>query len=551
MSALEDTCSSSYCLALGCGMLPQVCPVLRQLSALLILFHSSAFLPSSFAMYTTMMAFSYAVAPTSSRTYKRTLYATLFFATGAIVGWPFALALAIPFVFEELFLAGADQVTPESQSTWFAHRWTRLITAGAASALIFIPVIAIDTLAYGKLSIVPWNIIQYNLLGGANRGPDLYGTSPWHFYLLNLNLNFNVITPFALVSLPALAITYVFDRKRLGVTPASSTQSSPFTLLVFRLAPFYLWLGILTSQAHKEERFMFPAYPLLCFNAAVTLYLVRGWMEVAFISATKSPYRASKTSIFRTFTSSVIFTAAAISASRIVALYVNYHAPLSLAFTFEYEEIPRLLNQTGHLILPANASPGDSGGGYQIDTTAIKELKLNMCLSKEWHRFPSHFLIPSGIRVDWVKSEFDGMLPRHFMEATESDRMAKRLGLDVWTRPETRSIPDGLNDLNKEDPRHYVSANTCDYLIDLDFPQDPVSSLLEPRYVADTETWEVVSCIPFLDARHSPLVTRVLWMPGETWQSLNTFGDYCLLRNKKTIASKVGIAKEAMAKKSS
>lgn len=43
---------------------------------------------------------------------------------------------------------------------------------------------------------------------------------------------------------------------------------------------------------------MFPAYPLLCFNAAVTVYLMRGWLEVAFIKVTKSPYRVSYSKLF-------------------------------------------------------------------------------------------------------------------------------------------------------------------------------------------------------------------------------------------------------------
>jgi alpha-1,2-mannosyltransferase len=161
-----------------------------------------------------------------------------------------------------------------------------------------IPVVAIDSIAYGKLAIVPWNIVKYIIFGGAERGPDLYGTSPWNFYLLNLILNFNVLTLFALLSLPSLGVTYFIDRKRLGLVKPSADQSSPFTVLALRLAPFYLWTAILTSQAHKEERFMFPAYPLLCFNAAVTLYLVRGWLETAFISFTKSPYRVSRNHLF-------------------------------------------------------------------------------------------------------------------------------------------------------------------------------------------------------------------------------------------------------------
>lgn len=142
---------------------------------------------------------------------------------------------------------------------------------------------------------MPWNIIKYNIFGGSERGPELYGTEPWYFYLLNLLLNFNVVLPLALISLPALAITHSIDYKRLGLIRHGPNQSSPYTILSMRLAPLYVWLAILTLQPHKEERFMFPAYPLICFNGAVSLYLIRGWIEVAFITITKSPYQVGRT----------------------------------------------------------------------------------------------------------------------------------------------------------------------------------------------------------------------------------------------------------------
>lgn len=154
-----------------------------------------------------------------------------------------------------------------------------------------VPVVCIDSVAYGKWTIVPWNIVQYNVFGGSERGPDLYGTSPWYFYILNLLLNFNILLVLAFASLPSLAITYYVDRKRLGLMKPGPNESSPFTILALRLAPLYLWASILTAQAHKEERFMFPAYPLICFNAAVTIYLLRGWLETAYIRVTKSPYK--------------------------------------------------------------------------------------------------------------------------------------------------------------------------------------------------------------------------------------------------------------------
>ena len=137
-------------------------------------------------------------------------------------------------------------------------------------------------MAYGKLVVVPWNIIAYNVFGDSQRGPELYGTEPWYFYIFNLILNFNIVVILALVSIPALIITHTFDYRRLGIVRHSLDESSPYTLVALRLAPFYLWLAVLTMQPHKEERFMYPAYPLLCFNAATALYLMRGWLEAIY-----------------------------------------------------------------------------------------------------------------------------------------------------------------------------------------------------------------------------------------------------------------------------
>ena len=126
----------------------------------------------------------------------------------------------------------------------------------------------------------------------SSHGPNLYGTEPLSFYIDNLLLNMNVIIPFALFSLPALFITHRVDFRRLG-DRAGPEKSSPYTLLAVRLLPMYVWFAIFGAQPHKEERFMFPVYPLICFNAAVCLYLVRGWMETAYVAYTKSPYRVS------------------------------------------------------------------------------------------------------------------------------------------------------------------------------------------------------------------------------------------------------------------
>lgn len=60
-----------------------------------------------------------------------------------------------------------------------------------SAVVILGPMIAIDSSYYGTLVLAPWNIIKYNVLGGA--GPELYGTEPFSFYLMNGFLNFNII----------------------------------------------------------------------------------------------------------------------------------------------------------------------------------------------------------------------------------------------------------------------------------------------------------------------------------------------------------------------
>lgn len=66
-------------------------------------FHSStAYLPSSFAMYTAMLG---AVAFMNWRGGIKTSQGMAWFAMGGVVGWPFAAALCAPFLLEEGIIA--------------------------------------------------------------------------------------------------------------------------------------------------------------------------------------------------------------------------------------------------------------------------------------------------------------------------------------------------------------------------------------------------------------------------------------------------------------
>jgi alpha-1,2-mannosyltransferase len=67
------------------------------------MFHASAaYLPSSFAMYTTMLGMA---AFMNWKGGLKTAQGIFWFAVGGVLGWPFSIALSAPFLFEEVVLA--------------------------------------------------------------------------------------------------------------------------------------------------------------------------------------------------------------------------------------------------------------------------------------------------------------------------------------------------------------------------------------------------------------------------------------------------------------
>jgi len=71
------------------------------------MFHASvSYLPSSFAMYMTMLG---TAAFMDWQGGLRTAQGIMWFGIGAVLGWPFAGALVIPFIIEELILASVTE----------------------------------------------------------------------------------------------------------------------------------------------------------------------------------------------------------------------------------------------------------------------------------------------------------------------------------------------------------------------------------------------------------------------------------------------------------
>lgn len=120
--------------------------------------------------------------------------------------------------------------------------------------------------------------------------------------------------------------------------------------------------------------------------------------------------------------------------------------------------------------------------------------QINLCVGKEWHRFPNSFFLPHKWNIQFIESEFRGQLPKPF----ENGPLA------------TRVIPRNMNDENREETSRYIGVDECQFLIDSDYPE---SSERDKPYSKDLNSWEIVTSHPFLDSARSPPLYRAFYIP--------------------------------------
>lgn len=161
-------------------------------------------------MYCVFMAFSYALRPVSDVDISRTYKVVFWIGLGALGGWPFAALIGVPFAIEEIVVFGRDTMKKDdgtivrsvAGTNWRLRRLVRLIEATLlCGAGITFWLVLMDQMFYRQYTVVAWNIIKYNIFAGAEgRGPELYGTEPWYYYIVNGFLNFNIVFLLALGS---------------------------------------------------------------------------------------------------------------------------------------------------------------------------------------------------------------------------------------------------------------------------------------------------------------------------------------------------------------
>jgi len=430
---------------------------------------SSAFLPSSFAMYTSTLGL------TSFMDWhggSKTATGIMWFGIGAMLGWPFAGALIIPFVMEEWLIALVGHAD-------LVETFQRYLDGLVRCLIVLALQVGVDAFFYHKPVVVPWRIVAYNVFGGKDRGPDIFGTEPWDYYIRNLLLNFNLWFALAAISGPLVLLqSLVFGQR---------TTNQPILRTLTFMSPFYLWLGIFTIQPHKEERFMFPAYPFLALNAAIAFHSLLAWIgSPDSVIFGRIPGKLKLAAILP-----VVFLAINVGLLRIVGTVAAYRAPLQVYDALE----------------ASNATHSAA----------------TVCFGKDWYRFPSSHFLPDGMHAKFIKSEFDGLLPGEFHEG--------KTGFGLF--PGTWLTPAGMNDRNEEDHGKYIDVRHCAYLVDSYMP-DMKATEHEPLYILD-EDWERVSCVPFLDISRTGIIARTIWLPDLPFipaKYRRHWGEHCLLRRR-------------------
>ncbi|XP_075579322.1 alpha-1,2-mannosyltransferase ALG9 isoform X2 [Pelecanus crispus] len=374
---------------------------------------SAAFLPSSFCMYTTVIAMT-------GWYMDKTSVAVLGVAAGTLLGWPFSAALGIPIAFDLLIMK---------------QKWKSFLNWCVVSLILFlVPLVVVDSYYYGKLVVAPLNIVLYNVF--TSHGPDLYVQNLGRPYWLTL-------------------------------------------------APMYIWIMIFFSQPHKEERFLFPIYPLICLCGAVALSALQKCYHFIFQRYRLEHYTVSSNWLAL----GTVFLFGLLSLSRSVALFRGYHGPLDL-----YPEFHRIATDPSIHTVPEGRP-------------------VNVCVGKEWHRFPSSFLLPENWQLQFILSEFRGQLPKPFAKGSMA----------------TRIIPTDMNDQNKEEPSRYIDISKCHYLVDLDTAAETPR---EPRYSSNKEEWVTIAYKPFLDASRSSKLLRAFYIPllseQYTW-----YANYTILKSRR------------------
>ncbi|XVF18667.1 hypothetical protein REPUB_Repub11eG0042500 [Reevesia pubescens] len=363
-------------------------------------FASTSFLPSSFSMYAMSLSSGLFLL-------EKHAWAVAVAAVGVILGWPFSILAFLPVTLYSL-----------------ARQFKQAFLSGVVTSIALLALsILVDFYYYQQWTSSVFNLLVYNVLGGGES--HLYGTEGPFFYIRNGFNNFNFCFILALLF--------------LGILPIARKKYAPDLLIV--ISPLYIWLAFMSLQPHKEERFLYPIYPLVSVAASAVIESFPDLFRDKY-----NPYDNSIivmiAKILRPVALSLILCA---SHARTFSLINGYAAPLEVYKILEHHD--------------------DAGNGSVL------------CVGSEWHRFPSSFFVPNYVgEVRWIDDGFRGLLPFPFNA----------------TLGGTSAAPPYFNNKNKASDEQYLQdLQACTFLVELQLNRP------YPYRGNDLSTWEVKAVFLF------------------------------------------------------
>ena len=402
---------------------------------------AGAFLPSStwYAVYCLASA-------CLLRHWHRTFIVVAVSATLA-TGWPFGALVLTPLGLRVLYKEWKYQ--GGMVALWNIFMWTVVVTL-----LVQTIVLWIDGYYYHDDPALWWrhpisatiNIFHYNAVGNRD---SLYGIEPLSFYLKNLLLNLNFVAPLGAGAL----VVYGFSQR---------VQWDVWTTL----APLVPWLLVTFPRPHKEERFLFPLYPLWCLSAVMVVDATIN--AIGRVEACLSRHKKLMPWQRIVLESLVWGPVAFLGLTRTIALSKYYTAPLHTYATLS------------SLILTTTKT-----------TKTTSRHNNRVCTCGEWYRFPSSFvLVPDSPPLGFLQSNsFHGQLPQPFSTA--------------GSRPTSLQDLQPFNDENRGDASRYARLSDCDWVVEWE-GGDCRAPLPSHR---------IVYRHPFLNAAKTSALHRILYLP--------------------------------------
>ncbi|ODV62733.1 dolichyl-P-Man:Man(6)GlcNAc(2)-PP-dolichol alpha-1,2-mannosyltransferase [Ascoidea rubescens DSM 1968] len=487
--------------------------------------HSSiALLPSSFSMIFNNLALSNYIHFLNDKNHhhlKHSLLTIFWFSFGSLIGWPFNLALFIPMAFKFL--------------SYYLNNIKKFPLFFYSSSMIFFSILLIikeiDTKFYKKFQLVPFNIIFYNVLNSNDKsGPNIFGTEKLSYYILNLLLNFNLI---AILSFLSLFIS------PLNLSPNLSLFNY-FTLIY----PMVFWCLIFFSQPHKEERFLYPIYPWINLSTSILIYQLITLFDNSSkynLSSFLSNHRNSlNIKLFKKEDNSNLKINQKLNSNTTTTTNDNinnqsndYETLFSLLynninfiilFVRNFLKIFLILLITAFSILRILSLVNNYSAPYIVYSHIPQDASGNICVGREWYRYPSSFFLPDNLRLKFTLSGFNGLLPGDFEE-------------NIGLIESISKIPKNMNNQNLFDPSKLTDIQNCNYYVDTSKQVDVEigeSQLIsnENNILKIQKNWTLLHCDKLIDTS-SQILTRVFYIPVfiQNLIGIKTkYFDYCLLK---------------------